>query len=208
MRVFSRSHRILTFMSLLTIGVGFIFVIGASAEPPLGILGDVTVTNTPLDVNVTNDANSPVPIVVQNDNINEPIHATHTFNLNNTGGSLTKLLDVPSNKRLVITYASLAVESQFGNPFNYPQGSIASLALSTELTTGGSTPRVKHSIGMTPTSLINQGNFSEVTVGAIGKEVHLIADPGSTVDVIVARNYIAADEDVTATIVGYLEPLP
>jgi hypothetical protein len=56
MRFLSRSHRIKTVMSLLTIGVGFIFVVGASAKAPLGILGDVTVQN---------DASNPVPVTIE-----------------------------------------------------------------------------------------------------------------------------------------------
>jgi hypothetical protein len=56
MRFLSRSHRIKTVISLLTIGVGFIFVVGASAGKPAGILGDVTVQN---------DASNPVPVTIE-----------------------------------------------------------------------------------------------------------------------------------------------
>jgi hypothetical protein len=54
MDLLSWSHQIRTFMSLLILGVGFIFVVGAYADPPRGIQGNVTVTNTPT-VNVSTE---------------------------------------------------------------------------------------------------------------------------------------------------------
>jgi len=44
------------FMSLLTIGVGFIWVGSVSADAPPGILGDVTTRN---------DASNPVPVSIR-----------------------------------------------------------------------------------------------------------------------------------------------
>ena len=57
MSFLSRNHQIKTCMILLMVSVGFVWVGSVSAEPPLGILGDVTVQN---------DSTNPVPVIIQN----------------------------------------------------------------------------------------------------------------------------------------------
>ena len=89
----SQCHRIKIFMGLLILGIGNVFVIGASADMPLGIQGNVTVTNTPLPVVVQTSARTPIQV-----------KASRTCG----GGSCQMvIMTVPVGKRLVVEYLSV-----------------------------------------------------------------------------------------------------
>jgi hypothetical protein len=119
-------------MSLLTIGVGFIFAVGASAEPPLGIIGEVTVQN---------DASDPVPVVVQGSVVVEekastPVTSGLQVEIGVSCFSRFSIFKVPIDKLLIIEDASAsAIPNDQNNPIN-PN---ISIQLSLETTVSGKT---------------------------------------------------------------------
>jgi hypothetical protein len=80
-----------SFGSLAMLSAVLIWSVGALAEPPMGIQGNVTVTNTPLPVVVQAAAWTPVQISESNQSC--PVSACQV-----------DLLTVPSGKRLVVEY--------------------------------------------------------------------------------------------------------
>ena len=97
MHVLSPKHRMKTFLSVLILGVGFIWVVGVSAEPPPGVGGEVTVKN---------DDTNPVPVVIQPERTPYRDKAVDPLAFE---GRTTCDFEIPQGKRLVIEVLSARV---------------------------------------------------------------------------------------------------
>jgi hypothetical protein len=211
MRFFSRNHRITTFISLLTIGVGFVLVTGAFADPPLGIQGDVTVTNTPLpvtgnitstvtgsvDANVTNDETNPVPVYDVDNPARAPFSMGTAGNFTNTSNFLDRSFDTlpPIGTTFVIEYVTIEID----NNFTAPADQIYHVDL--ELVIGG--VRRDHHIGI-PELAPSTPSGAGSQIRQLGKVVKLYADPNSTMSCEATRKYTGTEARLRCTLVGHL----
>ena len=184
MSFLSRNSRRNTLVSLLALGIGFIFAVGASAAPPVGILGDVTVQN---------DDSNPVPVVVQpGGTVRTPINITESFTIA-TGGSVSskEIFTVPADKFLVIEYVSFRA---FGG-----LNLLSDVRVAFRITTTAGGERVDHKIS--PVPLVS----TEIPEQEGGHLVKLYADPGSIVTALPQRG--CCDSTNTAVVLyvsGYL----
>lgn len=154
MRLLSRSHRIKTILSLLTIAGGFLWVVGASAEPPAGIIGEVTVQN---------DASNPVPVVMKREEL----------------VLLREGYTVPPGKRLLIDDMSVrcTIASNFFGDF--PQAPPRASAI---LRLVYPSDTQDYSVGTAEsTSVVEQTGDGRPAVSAsAGRRMAIFADEGAT----------------------------
>ena len=180
---------------------------------------DVNVANTPLpvtgslavqgavtlapgtSVNVNSSVQNPVRVRSVNDAI-QPVQVSTTCSTSALG-CLPNIYTVPVNKRLVIEYASM-------NVCVLP-GQSAQFSISTSV--GGTS--ATHYLNTAPpaaspgSSAIGCNSAAASSTTAVGQQIRLYADPGTTVTVEGARaNGVNGNQAFSFSISGYLVDVP